>query len=129
MTQLVNVPMVVKSVANPGEWRLSRKTVGPRGGVKWARVYSTAATGGYLPDMQLAPGEYKITYWSNNIARCEYFDVVAYEIVAEGVDNLTVEYQHAIDSAHHMARVWEVEVEERGDKIYVGGQLYARRVD
>ena len=129
MTIEVNVPMMINAVANPGEWRLSRKTVGPRGGIRWVKIYSTSATGGYLPDLQLAPGEYKITYWSNGWPRSEFFDVVAYEIVAEGLDNLTVSYEYAINSAEHMAQVWAVEWVERGDKIYLGGELYARRID
>lgn len=62
--------------------------------------------------------EYRVTEGSDN-----------YEIVAEGLDNLTVSYEDAISSAEHMAQVWAVEWVERGDKIYVGGELYARRID
>ena len=60
-----NVPIEIDYPYNPGEWRLSRHVTGPRGGKSWQKIYSCPATGGYLPDARLEPGEYKVTYWSN----------------------------------------------------------------
>lgn len=59
MIKTVNVPYP----HDPGEFRISKKVVGPRGGVRWVRFHSQPATGGQLV-RDFPPGEYKITYWS-----------------------------------------------------------------
>lgn len=70
-----NVPLSINAVYNPGEWRLSKQVIGKRGGKSWQKIYSTSATGGYLPDAQLEAGLYKVTYWSNGWASSYQFTV------------------------------------------------------
>jgi len=60
----VEAEFSVSSPYNPGEWRLSRKVYGPRGGVSWVRIHSTPATGGLLK-LRVPKGDYKVTYWGN----------------------------------------------------------------
>lgn len=59
---------------NGAEWRISRQTIGPRGGKSWETVISQPATGGEFRT-DLAPGHYKQTYWSNGWPTAKEFDV------------------------------------------------------
>lgn len=60
---------------NGGEWRISRRVVGPRGGLHWETVISQPATGGvYCADLKI--GEtYKQTYWTNGFATATLFAI------------------------------------------------------
>lgn len=71
------MPQVRRSVPypyNPGEYRISKQATGPRGGKKWETVWSQPATGGEVI-LNLEPGQYKETYWSNGFATSETFTV------------------------------------------------------
>ena len=68
-----NIPLAIAAAYDSGEWRLSKEVIGPRGGRSWKTIYSTAATGGYLTDLRLEPGEYKVTYWVGNWPRSYRF--------------------------------------------------------
>lgn len=72
---MFEVQLAIEAVYNPGEWRLSKKVIGPRGGVKWVKIHRENATGGLL-QIWLDPGEYKVTYWSNNWPYKYEFDVL-----------------------------------------------------
>lgn len=59
---------------NGGEWRISKKIIGPRGGVRWETMISQPATGG-IYRTELAPGVYKETYWSNGFPTSREFTI------------------------------------------------------
>ncbi len=59
---------------NPGECRVSKLVIGPRGGKRWEKVFSTPATGGEY-QTSLEPGRYRKTWWSNGFPRSTTFDV------------------------------------------------------
>lgn len=68
---MLNVPAVYK----PGEWRISRLIIGPRGGQSWERVtHGISATGGWKT-LWLSAGTYKETWWSNGWPHSRRFRV------------------------------------------------------
>jgi hypothetical protein len=60
---------------NPGEYRLSKLTSGPRGGKKWQTIYSQPATGGSYRTVLEVGATYKETYWTNGFPRSSEFIV------------------------------------------------------
>lgn len=61
---------------NPGECRISRKVIGPRGGESWQTIHSQPATGGNVVFNDLPEGEYKKTWWSNGWPSSVKFSVI-----------------------------------------------------
>jgi hypothetical protein len=68
------VSFTIPYVYNPGEWRVSKQVIGPRGGKKWVKVISQPATGGEYTTY-LEPGTYKETYWTNGWPTSDTFEI------------------------------------------------------
>lgn len=78
ITKLGETKMMIDiSIPNPfngGEFRICKQITGPRGGKSWKKIYSTPATGG-IARLNLNPGKYKKTWWSNGWPSSEKFEV------------------------------------------------------
>ena len=72
--EYVDVELTIPLPHNGGEWRISRKIIGPRGGIRWETLISQAACGG-IYRTQLQKGNYKETYWSNRMPHKREFTV------------------------------------------------------
>lgn len=71
---MAKVTLTIPKPYNGGEYRVSQKVTGPRGGQKFQRVYSTPATGGQAV-IDLEPGIYKETWWANGFPKSQEFVV------------------------------------------------------
>lgn len=74
----------IPAAYNAGEWRLSRRFFGPRGGIHWEQItHGIPATGGGQ-QMFLEPGRYKETWWTNGWSHTRFWDVTEDGTLLEG---------------------------------------------